>query len=67
MLENHQARKYEQPYKGPYVITKVNNNGTVRLKMGAVTDTVNIRPTTPCLSRWRPPPRMQLVTYQANH
>lgn len=43
MLENHRANKYEQPYKGPYVITKVNTNGTVRLKMGAVTDTVNIR------------------------
>jgi hypothetical protein len=43
MLENHRANKYEQPYKGPYLITQVNENGTVRLKMGAVTDTVNIR------------------------
>ena len=31
------------PYKGPYEILKVNNNGTLRIQMGAVTDTVNIR------------------------
>jgi len=43
MLENHRANKYEQPYKGPYIIRQVNTNGTVRLTMGAVTDTVNIR------------------------
>jgi hypothetical protein len=43
MLENHRANKYEQPYLGPYSIRKVNTNGTVRLQMGAVTDTVNIR------------------------
>jgi hypothetical protein len=43
MIENHRANKYEQPYKGPYLIQQVNTNGTVRLKMGAVTDTVNIR------------------------
>ena len=38
MLENHRTNKYEQPYKGPYL-----TNGTVHLKIGAVTDTVNIR------------------------
>ena len=43
MLENHGSNKYEQPYKGPYLVTQVNTNGTVRLKIGAVTDTVNIR------------------------
>jgi hypothetical protein len=43
MMEDHRANKYETPYKGPYRITKVNTNGTVRLMMGAVTDTVNIR------------------------
>jgi hypothetical protein len=32
----------EDPYKGPYTITKVNDNGTVKLIMGKVTDTVNI-------------------------
>ena len=43
MLENHHANKYEQPYKGPYLVTQINTNGTVCLKIGAVTDTVNIR------------------------
>jgi transposase InsO family protein len=33
----------DDPWKGPYLITSVNNNGTVRLKMGKFTDTVNIR------------------------
>ena len=43
MLENHHANKYEQPYKGPYLVTQVNTNGTVHLKIGAVMDTMNIR------------------------
>ena len=43
MLENHRANKYQQPYKGPYLVTQINTNGTVHLKIGAVTDTVNIR------------------------
>ncbi len=30
------------PYKGPYEIMKVNDNGTFRIQMGAVLDTVNI-------------------------
>ena len=29
MLENHRANKYEQPYKGPYLVMQVNTNGTV--------------------------------------
>ena len=43
MLENHRANKYEQPYKGPYMIHRVNTNGTVHLQMDSVMDTVNIR------------------------
>ena len=43
MLENHHSNKYEQLYKGPYLVMQVNTNGTVHLKIGAVTDTVNIR------------------------
>jgi hypothetical protein len=42
MLENNRANKYEQPYSGPYRITQVNTNGTVRLKINEVMDTVNI-------------------------
>ncbi len=33
----------ENPWKGPYQIVRVNDNGTVRLRMGAVIDTINIR------------------------
>ena len=43
MLENHHANKYEQPYKGPYLVMQINTNGTVCLKIGTVMDTVNIR------------------------
>ena len=43
MLENHRADKYEQPYKGSYLVMQVNTNGTVHLKIGAVMDTINIR------------------------
>jgi hypothetical protein len=43
MLENNRANKYEQLYSGPYHITQVNMNGTVHLKINAVTDTVNIQ------------------------
>jgi hypothetical protein len=43
LLERNQPNKLESPYEGPYRIETVNTNGTVRLKMGAVTDTVNIR------------------------
>ena len=42
MLENHRANKNEQPYKGPYLIMQINTNGTVHLKIGVVTVTVNI-------------------------
>ena len=33
----------EEPWKGPFIISQVNDNGTVCLKMGKITDTVNIR------------------------
>ena len=43
MLEKHCTNKYEQLYKGPYLVTQVNINETVDLKIGAVMDTMNIR------------------------
>jgi hypothetical protein len=42
MLKNNRANKYEQPYSRPHCIAQVNTNGTVHLKINAVTDTVNI-------------------------
>ena len=39
------------PYEGPYEIVKVNSNGTLRIKTGAGTDTINIRHVHPYKSR----------------
>ena len=42
------SAKYGQArYKGPYEITQVHDNGTVQVKKGAVTETINIRLLTP--------------------
>jgi hypothetical protein len=43
MLKIGTENKYEQPYSGPHIIKKVHTNGTVRVQIGKVTDTVNIR------------------------
>jgi hypothetical protein len=45
MLENNRANKYDKNHIADhsYRITQVNTNGTVRLKINAVMDTVNIR------------------------
>ena len=40
--------KYEAPYQGPYKITKVNDSGTVCLKIRAVKEMINLRRLTPC-------------------
>ena len=43
MLKIGTENKYEQPFSGPHKVLQVNNNGTVHLLTGAVSDTVNIR------------------------
>ena len=43
MVRRESENKYETPYEGPYVIQLINNNGTICLQKGAVTDTYNIR------------------------
>ena len=43
MLKIGTENKYEQPNSGPHTIMGVHDNGTVRLQIGAITDTVNIR------------------------
>jgi hypothetical protein len=43
MLRKGTENKYEAPFSGPHKILKVNTNGTVRLRVGSVTDMVNIR------------------------
>ena len=47
LLRRGNENKYESPYSGPHTILQVNDNGTVRMTVGAVTDTYNIRRLTP--------------------
>jgi hypothetical protein len=47
LLKRGTENKYETPYQGPYTITNVNENGTVRMLINNVEDTVNIRRLTP--------------------
>jgi hypothetical protein len=49
LIRRGTENKYEAPYEGPYIITKVNDNGTVRLKVNNVEDTYNIWQLTPFL------------------
>jgi hypothetical protein len=47
LLRRGTENKYETPYQGPYTITQVNENGTVRMRIKNVEDTINIRRLTP--------------------
>ena len=48
LIKQDQNTKFgTDPYKGPYTITDVRNNGTVRLRIGITEDTYNIRMITP--------------------
>ena len=47
LLKRGTENKYETPYQGPYAILKINENGTVRMKINRVEDTYNIRRLTP--------------------
>ena len=42
LLKRGMENKYETPYKGPYTIIKVNDNGTVQMKVKNVEDSYNI-------------------------
>jgi transposase InsO family protein len=50
LLKRGTENKYEVPYTGPYTVLKLNDNGTVRLKVNNVEDTYNIRRLTPYLT-----------------
>ena len=44
LIKQDQQAKYANiAYKGPYTVTAVNNNGTVRVDMGIVSNMYNIR------------------------
>ena len=47
LMRNKLARKLELPYKGPFTVTDVFRNGTLRVQIGPVEDRVNIRNVTP--------------------
>ena len=49
LLKRGTEKKDEAPYAGPYTILKINDNGTVRMKVKDVEDTYNIRRLTPYL------------------
>jgi hypothetical protein len=49
LLRRGTENKYETPFKGPFTILKVNDNGTVRMQVKNVEDTFNIRRLTPYL------------------
>ena len=47
LLKRGTENKYESPYQGPFKVLKVNDNGTICLRVGVVEDNVNIRRQTP--------------------
>ena len=47
LMTNKKARKLETPNDGPYRITDVFRNGSVRVRKGAIEDRVNVRNITP--------------------
>ena len=47
-IKNYSKTKYGQAeYVGPYPVTRVNDNGTLRYRNGITTDVVNIRNAVP--------------------
>jgi len=48
LVKNDPSRKFgTNAYSGPYVVTSVRNNGTLRYQHGNIYDTINIRNVTP--------------------
>jgi hypothetical protein len=43
LLRRKKNSKHELEYEGPYLLTTINDNGTVRFQKGIVNDVVNIR------------------------
>jgi hypothetical protein len=43
LLKRRKKSKHELEYEGPYQLTSINDNGTVRFQKGIVNDVVNIR------------------------
>ena len=43
LLRRKKQSKHELEYEGPYSLTAINDNGTVRFQKGIINDVVNIR------------------------
>jgi hypothetical protein len=43
LVKARKNSKHELEYDGPYAITQVNDNGTIRFQKGIVNDVINIR------------------------
>ena len=43
LVRNEKAKKYEEPYVGPYLITQVWTNVNVTIHRGAIQDCIKIR------------------------
>ena len=43
LVKRKKNSKHELEFMGPFPITKINNNGTVRFQKGIINDAVNIR------------------------
>ena len=50
MITNHNAYKYETPYKGPFLITQCFTNGTVDVQCGLTKIKYNIHRINPYIS-----------------
>ena len=65
LLRNAWKTKFNHnAYLGPYTITAVRDNGTVRARKGRITDTFNIRNLTP-YKEWEHGPSWGRMTYTA--
>ena len=51
LIKEGKLRKVEDPYEGPYVITDVYTNGTVRIQRGTLNERINIRRLHPYFER----------------
>ena len=51
LIKDGKLRKAEDPYEGPYVITDVYTNGTVRIQRGTLNERLNIRRLHPYFER----------------
>ncbi|MCP4749189.1 MAG: hypothetical protein GY874_24100 [Desulfobacteraceae bacterium] len=45
--DGKKLRKGQVKYLGPYIITSVHTNGTIRIQRGSISERVNIRRVTP--------------------